>query len=490
MNRYSNGAGASHVILCRDKKGRRVIRLTSFADFEGTADLLLAFFFVGCVNAVIGGILLSTNLCWSIFWSTLVIALIMWFMSDPDILPFAQDLGCMLLLPWAYSLCRQSCLRLHNILASRQTDTGHPSFHLGWIPFCLLEANGGSHKMIPIPLDPVVWLSRLVICTIFVAVALGSRLRRYLLSFGRGSSMDQRDALLAEALELLQEHTSWFDLSWLAFPLWSIHFNPFDYGSSVLSVSLQPPTKLYNPMEYPDAGFSEEHNLNIGWRVRRHFRNVAKKIARREARLAENCHLSATITSPTDDSSVIEPMQMSPFSSRCYLDVITDFVRVFNPASVGKRILAAERLEKDKLRVITKRRKVSVDLRRCKQSLLSFMLDWSVFPAMTETVLNSISTPDKIPLIMDTGASCCISPCKDDFIEYRPSSVRITDLSNTNRVAGEGLLRWKVLDADGKTHVIDIKGYHVPNASVRLLSPQCLLQLDKAGEAKQDIHKF
>jgi hypothetical protein len=178
--------------------------------------------------------------------------------------------------------------------------------------------------------------------------------------------------------------------------------------------------------------------------------------------------------------------------SSTYLKTVMVFLSTFNPATAGIRMLGVERLDKDKLKRVSRRRHVSVDLRRCRRQMLDFMLDLTVLPAMTEWVLNSIGGPDTFPLIMDTGASCCVSPCKEDFIEYHESKVRITDLSATNRVAGEGLIRWKVLDSSGNVQIIEVKGYHVPNASVRLLSPQSIIQLDKSETtwAKQTLTDF
>ena len=42
-------------------------------------------------------------------------------------------------------------------------------------------------------------------------------------------------------------------------------------------------------------------------------------------------------------------------------------------------------------------------------------------------------------------------------------------------MAGEGIIRWKVRDKIGKIVNLDLPGYHIPNAEVRLLSPQVLL---------------
>jgi hypothetical protein len=55
-------------------------------------------------------------------------------------------------------------------------------------------------------------------------------------------------------------------------------------------------------------------------------------------------------------------------------------------------------------------------------------------------ILNSI-------LIVDTGASVCITPHCSDFITYQPSSMKVKDLSSTNRVKGGGILQWKVEDS-------------------------------------------
>ena len=90
---------------------------------------------------------------------------------------------------------------------------------------------------------------------------------------------------------------------------------------------------------------------------------------------------------------------------------------------------------------------------------------WQLF---TQTILSptcllgeSLST---LALIVDSGASVCISPCREDFVTYKPSKVKIKDLSKLNKIDGEGLIRWKVRDK-----------LHFPNAGVRLLSPQILL---------------
>jgi hypothetical protein len=52
--------------------------------------------------------------------------------------------------------------------------------------------------------------------------------------------------------------------------------------------------------------------------------------------------------------------------------------------------------------------------------------------------------------------------------------MKIKDLSSSNNVAGEGIICWNLKDVNGSTIQVELKGYHMPNAEVRLLSPQVL----------------
>ena len=92
-------------------------------------------------------------------------------------------------------------------------------------------------------------------------------------------------------------------------------------------------------------------------------------------------------------------------------------------------------------------------------------------------------------VIVDTGASVWISPNRTDFTTYAPSIMKIKDLSSTNTVAGEGLIRWDLQDESGYTVTVQAFGYHIPAAKVRLLSPQVLIQQDggRATKTKKGI---
>ncbi len=64
--------------------------------------------------------------------------------------------------------------------------------------------------------------------------------------------------------------------------------------------------------------------------------------------------------------------------------------------------------------------------------------------------------------------------------------MKIKDLLSSNQVAGEGILRWSIQDTHGVSIVIELMGYHVPNAEVCLLSPQVLLNTI-GGKAIQTV---
>ncbi len=64
--------------------------------------------------------------------------------------------------------------------------------------------------------------------------------------------------------------------------------------------------------------------------------------------------------------------------------------------------------------------------------------------------------------------------------------MKIKDLLSSNQVAREGILRWSIQDTHGASVIIELMGYHIPNAEVCLLSPQVLLNTI-GGKAIQTV---
>ena len=175
------------------------------------------------------------------------------------------------------------------------------------------------------------------------------------------------------------------------------------------------------------------------------------------------------------------------------------FLRSFNPAIAGISILDAERYDhahvkrpspttehvlsdsspEDNIEYAT------VHLRNCAKSILAKFKSNQVIPQyfanvheVIGSVYQAVTNPESTPLIVDTGASCCITPHQHDFVDgsYKESEVKIKDLSGLNKVAGRGLIRWRIRDKHGQVQTLEIEGFHVPKASVRLLSPQSIFK--------------
>jgi hypothetical protein len=83
---------------------------------------------------------------------------------------------------------------------------------------------------------------------------------------------------------------------------------------------------------------------------------------------------------------------------------------------------------------------------------------------------------NKIMLIVDSGASVFISPLCLDFVTYKPSIMKIKDLLSSNKIGGEGIIKWNAINKHGHNVTIDVPGYHIPGADVHLFSPQVLVQ--------------
>ena len=69
-------------------------------------------------------------------------------------------------------------------------------------------------------------------------------------------------------------------------------------------------------------------------------------------------------------------------------------------------------------------------------------------------------------VIIDMGASICISPHRTDFVTYGDGAMRIKDLSSSNLVVGEGLICWTLRFVFGAVVDIELMGYHIPTADV------------------------
>ena len=89
---------------------------------------------------------------------------------------------------------------------------------------------------------------------------------------------------------------------------------------------------------------------------------------------------------------------------------------------------------------------------------------------------------NSFPVIWDSGASCCVSNNRDDFISFSPdvgtivSSKSLGGLTSSGRyeVEGEGYVLWYVPAVDGTLRSLKLPCAFIPQSEVRLLSTQVL----------------
>ena len=85
---------------------------------------------------------------------------------------------------------------------------------------------------------------------------------------------------------------------------------------------------------------------------------------------------------------------------------------------------------------------------------------------------------DSHALMLDNGASACITNCMDDFIES-PKRVdrKVKGIKGHANATHRGTLKWHVEDDTGLVHIMVIQGaYLIPETATRILSPQHLTQ--------------
>ncbi|KAL3911553.1 MAG: hypothetical protein SGARI_001593 [Bacillariaceae sp.] len=97
-------------------------------------------------------------------------------------------------------------------------------------------------------------------------------------------------------------------------------------------------------------------------------------------------------------------------------------------------------------------------------------------------------TNDDMPIVIDTGASISITPFKSDFIEPPRTNSKIPalkGLAHKTEVAGWGKVSWIIGDMYGVVHRVETYAYYVPEATIRLYSPQSHFQEQNNGSLFQ-----
>ena len=99
-------------------------------------------------------------------------------------------------------------------------------------------------------------------------------------------------------------------------------------------------------------------------------------------------------------------------------------------------------------------------------------------PSTFRSAINSINNSYQFDVIWDSGASVCISPSKEDFLDY-DTNVDIKNVAGVNgkitNIIGQGTVGWSIFDVNGKLRHFELKAYHIPSSKARLISTSALL---------------
>ena len=91
-------------------------------------------------------------------------------------------------------------------------------------------------------------------------------------------------------------------------------------------------------------------------------------------------------------------------------------------------------------------------------------------------------------LIIDTGASTCATPFKEDFIgpiHFKDlGEVQTSDKSTKISIMGSGIIRYRAVDALGNICYLECLAYYIPDMKEALFSPQSYCQFHKLDKAE------
>ena len=135
-----------------------------------------------------------------------------------------------------------------------------------------------------------------------------------------------------------------------------------------------------------------------------------------------------------------------------------------------------------------------VVLKRAFIAAKQLLVDSSTQRALHGIFLTDTSKADvherhlDVPIVVDTGASFSLTPFLSDFTSELelPDVDNLTGLTDKVKVEGIGWVEWYVRDAKGQVALIRTKAYYVPEADIRLMSPQTYFELHDGGKAVLD----
>jgi hypothetical protein len=171
--------------------------------------------------------------------------------------------------------------------------------------------------------------------------------------------------------------------------------------------------------------------------------------------------------------------------------LVSSFTTSFNPVDMY-RLCHSFRLTRSPIpddTVLAQSRKLRSLFTQHKHSLgPSFALSYGILDPGFEQVLRCSDDSDDMPIVIDSGASRSLTPNRDDFTTFRPLDSKINGIGAQSKICGVGTVRWRIIDMKDKLHVIETQAYYVPDASIRLYSPQFHFKENMRGRLVLDCN--
>jgi hypothetical protein len=110
---------------------------------------------------------------------------------------------------------------------------------------------------------------------------------------------------------------------------------------------------------------------------------------------------------------------------------------------------------------------------------------------LTSPAIYVSTNKDDLPIIIDTGSSCTITPSLSDFTSKptKPDTAILGSLTTTvqTKVSGQGPIEWDIEDVNGVYKKLRTTAYYVPEATIRFFSPQAYFKSNPSGRLTLDI---
>ena len=182
------------------------------------------------------------------------------------------------------------------------------------------------------------------------------------------------------------------------------------------------------------------------------------------------------------------------------------FIEKMDPAKSFSIIAALSR--PDALRRTRKKdwlRRIKKEALKYRANICSAVLEDEVSAQVNgEMTVYLNKHADSPPVVIDTGASMCLTPVLSDFITpLTPVHNHLTGVNSETPISGTGIVEWDIEDCQGLRMKLKVQAYYVPEANIRLFSPQYyfrekqkgVLICDKDGvqldlDEKGSIYKF